>query len=84
MKINEKKFKIVPRTEGENESFLSFLSDAEDRLQQAVGTITYLSDFGELNSSVQEEIKRIIGDILSIEESISEGHIKLYKPQQIN
>ncbi len=70
---------FVIKTKKENENFLELLEEAEDKIQQAVGNITY-TYFGNLNNSIKAELETMIRNIKKIEQNVSNGYEPLYKP----
>lgn len=79
MTIKKDNYDFVIRTEKENEEFLKLLEEAEDKIQQAVGNITY-TYFGNLNNSIKAELETMIRNIKKIEQNVSNGYEPLYKP----
>lgn len=77
MFINGKEYVFEIRTEEENKYFLELLEDAEDKLNQALGEITY-SSFKNLNTDLIKRVKDIIGNISVMKNEISSNMI--YKP----
>lgn len=79
MLVNGKDYSFEIRTKEENNAFLELLSEAEDKLNQALYMITYMG-FGSINESTKNTIKNIIGNISRVEYGISGEYDNLYKP----
>lgn len=79
MPLKNDNYDLIIRTEEENEKFLKLLEEAKDKLEQAVDGIIY-SNFGNLNNSIETELKNMIQNINQIKRDVSSGYEPLYKP----
>lgn len=79
MTEDSKEYVFEIRTEEDNERFLELLESAEDKLNQAICEITY-SSFKNINLSIINDIRNIIGNISRIEYGVSSRYESLHKP----